>query len=829
MKKLFLLFTLMAVSMGAGAAEELYVGGVKVDLKSSGSITGSNITVASGGTLYYDSSTKRLTMKGVSISRTGNNNRGIRSSVESLHIVLEGTNSISTTSAAGIKFEADATITGSGSLSVTSSESAIMLTEEVILTINGPTITASGGDYSVNGDGYSNGSTVRVIDSNITIGNSSKGNAINNLFRLELRGTTELTMKGNSSKATVNNLTSLLTYDNIAIIKPTAGTFNSSLRTITASGATAAYTGDIFMAAATIVNSTNFPDSNFRSYILGQSYGSDGALTPKELANVKTIDVAQRNISTLKGIEFFTSLVNLYCNNNQLTSLDVSKNTLLSVLYCYSNGLTALDLTNNTKLTKLQCHKNQLSQLGLTNNASVTELWCHENKLASLNLAYFSSLRTLYCNDNQLTSLTLTNCKELREVYCYNNKLTALNVSAATYLTKLDCGGNQIKTLDVSNNVWLQELFCEQNKLSALDVSKCTYITFIKCHLNSIKDDKMASLVAGLYKNTSSTLHKLYVYNSDNSSEGNVCTSVDVATAKERGWTVYYFKNGSWTEYSGSPVTAINDTNFPERNFRAYVAQMLDKDQNGYLSPEEINNVTQILISQTDLNIDGYGLQGIEYFTQLKELYCEGCNLSNLNLKKNTQLTIMAISRNNFQNGIGLSKNTELKSLICNNCNLRKLDLTQNLKLESIDCSYNDLTEFTVNPLATKLVLLNIRHNHIYGDAMTDLVNNLPRTVKTDSYNFYACEKENVDGNQITRKQAAVAEAKNWNVYTDKYADLGDVNGDGAVDVADIGTIIDVMAGTVTDEAIKAAADVNGDGTVDVADIGTVIDIMAAN
>ena len=53
----------------------------------------------------------------------------------------------------------------------------------------------------------------------------------------------------------------------------------------------------------------------------------------------------------------------------------------------------------------------------------------------------------------------------------------------------------------------------------------------------------------------------------------------------------------------------------------------------------------------------------------------------------------------------------------------------------------------------------------------------------------------------------------------------GDVNGDFTVDVADIATVIDVMA---TDK-VTEAADVNNDGVVDVADIATVIDIMAAN
>ena len=52
----------------------------------------------------------------------------------------------------------------------------------------------------------------------------------------------------------------------------------------------------------------------------------------------------------------------------------------------------------------------------------------------------------------------------------------------------------------------------------------------------------------------------------------------------------------------------------------------------------------------------------------------------------------------------------------------------------------------------------------------------------------------------------------------------GDVNGDQTVDVADIASVIDVMAKGGTD----AAADVNSDGVVDVADIATIISEMAA-
>lgn len=60
----------------------------------------------------------------------------------------------------------------------------------------------------------------------------------------------------------------------------------------------------------------------------------------------------------------------------------------------------------------------------------------------------------------------------------------------------------------------------------------------------------------------------------------------------------------------------------------------------------------------------------------------------------------------------------------------------------------------------------------------------------------------------------------------------GDANGDGVVDVADVATVIDVMAGNNTQHPTPNtynSADVNSDGSIDVADIAAIIDIMAGN
>ena len=58
------------------------------------------------------------------------------------------------------------------------------------------------------------------------------------------------------------------------------------------------------------------------------------------------------------------------------------------------------------------------------------------------------------------------------------------------------------------------------------------------------------------------------------------------------------------------------------------------------------------------------------------------------------------------------------------------------------------------------------------------------------------------------------------------FSKQGDVNGDSMVDVADIASVIDCMAGSTEVDGKKA--DVNGDKNVDVADISSIIDIMAA-
>ena len=138
--------------------------------------------------------------------------------------------------------------------------------------------------------------------------------------------------------------------------------------------------GIAVQSAGVAIDNTNFPDANFRTIVKNFDTNKDGNLSDTEIAAVEKIYCTKKGITNLKGIEYFTALKKLKCFENQLTSLDVSKNTALTYLDCYSNQLTSLDVSKNTALTGLYCSNNQLTELDVSKNTALTELNCSKNK-----------------------------------------------------------------------------------------------------------------------------------------------------------------------------------------------------------------------------------------------------------------------------------------------------------------------------------------------------------------------------------------------------------------------------------------------------------------
>lgn len=106
----------------------------------------------------------------------------------------------------------------------------------------------------------------------------------------------------------------------------------------------------------------------------------DGILSPDEAAQVTEMYLYYSyDISSLSGIEYFTGLEYLDCRDNQLKSLDLSKNTALVTLDCDYNQLSSLNLSGCTSLRELHCLYNELPSLDISNNTALTSLNCYGN------------------------------------------------------------------------------------------------------------------------------------------------------------------------------------------------------------------------------------------------------------------------------------------------------------------------------------------------------------------------------------------------------------------------------------------------------------------
>jgi hypothetical protein len=155
---------------------------------------------------------------------------------------------------------------------------------------------------------------------------------------------------------------------------------------------------------------TTIPDGNFEQALIDLGIDSDGTINQSvatsDISGVTTLDVSNKDITELTGIEGFLSLTYLQCEHNQLTSLDVTQNTALTRLSCYYNQLTSLDVSQNIDLTRLYCYFNQLTSLDVSRNTALTFLRCSNNLLTGLDVRNGSNSLISYFNATDNPPLT---------------------------------------------------------------------------------------------------------------------------------------------------------------------------------------------------------------------------------------------------------------------------------------------------------------------------------------------------------------------------------------------------------------------------------------
>lgn len=168
-----------------------------------------------------------------------------------------------------------------------------------------------------------------------------------------------------------------------------------------------------------------------------------------------------------------------------------------------------------------------------------------------------------------------------------------------------------------------------------------------------------------------------------------------------------------WAEPTGdenvNPVAEevlIDKEHFPDDRFREHV-KAFDEDSNGKLSAGELAEVTEMDVCAENIE----SLQGIEYFTDLEDLYCAQNRLKTLDVSKNTKLNRLSCMKNNLAE-LDLKNNRELTNLYCVGNQLKALDLSENTQLTDLSCNDNNLTELDLTG-HSELEILSCKGNSL--------------------------------------------------------------------------------------------------------------------
>ena len=163
------------------------------------------------------------------------------------------------------------------------------------------------------------------------------------------------------------------------------------------------------------IDGSMFPDPGFRAYLSKEfDADGDGILSGKERLSVTVL--IPEGTSSLEGIAYFPNLIALECDNESITSLDLSGNPELQVLILDgAENLRSLNVQGCTKLRYVSVVSSGLTRIDFSGNPRLAAFNCNKNpQLAELNLSGCTELRLLaMANAPRLQSLDLRGCTAL--------------------------------------------------------------------------------------------------------------------------------------------------------------------------------------------------------------------------------------------------------------------------------------------------------------------------------------------------------------------------------------------------------------------------------
>lgn len=226
-----------------------------------------------------------------------------------------------------------------------------------------------------------------------------------------------------------------------------------------------------------------YQDANFKSELLNYpekiDLDTNGKICTCEAESYKgTLDLSNKGIQNMNGLEAFKNITGLNVNNNNISTLNVSPNSKLTYLYANSSNINIVSIENLGELDDLTLSKNNLNSITFKGNLKLTKVNVSDNKLTGLSTSQLNKLYLLDCTNNEISSLDVSSNPNLEILYCGNNKFislatqpTTIDLSNNTKLKQFNAKGNALTEIDISSNPDITEFIVSNNKLTKLNVA----------------------------------------------------------------------------------------------------------------------------------------------------------------------------------------------------------------------------------------------------------------------------------------------------------------------------------------------------------------------
>ncbi len=779
MKKLLLTLFLAIATCGmianAATKYQINIAGTEVTSDNANYIGPSSSNDITGGYAVYDASTKTLTCYNLSISRNTSGDYALHNrDCWDLRVVFEGTCNLKSTKARAIRCDANTNLKASSGSTVNvtgQDDGAIYVNNESTVSLIGPgtfNIKSTSKKAAIQGNakttGYYDDFDILEFLGDVKATISSPESPIYNFFEVKFFDCdVVLKATGNSSYPVVRYVGEDMIFGSTpeaAILAPYGAKYDKSAKSIVSSSGSSIYNQDIYISNQYVALFTSDYFPDANFRAALLNLYPKGYIVTSDVNSCTSLNVSGKSISNLTGIKYFNRLTTLYCFNNNLSSLDLSALTQLKTLNASSNKLTSVTLPS------------KLETLDLSYNKTFSTFSWLNSSLKSLNVDNCYGLTTLSVyNNSSLTSLSASNCGSLISLNCYNCALTSLNVLNSSHMTTLNCYNNALTSLNVNSCSELTSLDCHNNQITSLGTlpPKLQTIDYSGNRLSGTISVNNWSTLKTLKLNNNTGITRLECYNNALTTLG-----IDGCTA------LAYLDCHNNQLFSLSVPLSV---------------QVLDCSKNKFSDYFVLNNHSAL----RSLNVSNNpGIIG---------LYCNDNALTSLNISGCSAMTTL------------LCQNNQLTSLT-------SLPTT----LKSLDCSNNKLTALSVQG-CNAITSITCNQNQIKESAMGTLVNSL-RTIPEGSTGLLYVLSGSNEGNVITASQVNTARDKRWiprQNINGSWVEIpgilvGDVNGDGKVNVSDVSALINMIMGLTAMD--QSAADVNGDGKVNVSDVSALINII---